>query len=129
MKREIFLTIASIIALLIGFFATIFPSVLLESKGVVDSEVTNVWMQQVGILLIAIGILVFLVRKHNESPTLKAILISNIIIQIGLLIIEIVAYYQGIIPLLSGIIPNSIIHIILAFGFGYYLLKFKKDNS
>lgn len=122
MKLKTFLSIVSPVALIIGLIALFYPSLLLESKGVVPQESVKVWMSEVGVLLISTGIILFLVRKEEKSKALKAILIGNTIIQIGLLCIEILAYQRGVIKEISGIIPNSILHIILSIGFIYYLL-------
>jgi hypothetical protein len=123
MSRQIFLTIASVIAFCVGLFATLFPGTLLESKGVEPLVGTLVWMRETGLLLIAVGIINFLIRKHESSETLKTILLGNIIIQIGLFVIELLAYFNGVITKLSGIIPNLTLHILLAIGFIYFLLK------
>lgn len=120
MDRKTFLTIASIIALLVGTVAIIFPGSLLQSKGVEPISGTVVWVTEVGILLIAVGIIAFGIRKHETSATMKVILFGNIIIQIGLTVIELIAYSDGIITKLSGIIPNIALHIIMATGFIYY---------
>ena len=119
MKRSFFLLIASLIALSVGAFALFAPATLLQSKGVF-SAAANVWTQQVGVFLIAVGVIVFLVRNHEDSPTLRAILAGNAVAQIGLLPIEVLAYKAGTITQLSGIVPNSVIHVILAAGFLYY---------
>ena len=123
MSRSTFLTITAFIALFIGFAALFFPAVLLESKGVVNNPAANVWMSEVGVLLLAIGVIVFLIRKEPDSLALKAILTGIIVIQSGLLLVEIAAYSKGIIIEISGIIPNSIIHTGLIIGLAYYLIR------
>jgi hypothetical protein len=131
MSRPIFLTIASFIALSVGAFALLFPGILLESKGVVPLATTSVWMRETGLLLLALGIINFAMRKHEPSGTLKALLSGNIIIQIGLFVIELLAYSNNVITKLSGIIPNLILHILLAIGFAYFLktMDLKTDNT
>ncbi len=128
MNRKIFLTMAAAIGLGVGSFALLFPSPLLASKGVSSVE-ANIWAREVGVLLIAIGVIAYLVRGHDDSPTLKAILLGNIIIQLGLLSIELLAYQDGIITLLSGIIPNTALHVVLAAGFTFYFMKMKLSES
>jgi len=114
MKRKTFLSIVSPVALIIGLVALFFPSILLESKGVIPGGPVKVWMSEVGILLVSAGVILFLVRKEEDSIALKAILIGNTLVQIGLL---------GVIKEVSGIIPNSILHVLLSIGFIYYLSK------
>lgn len=129
MKRKTFLSIVSPVALIIGFVALFYPTILLESKGVISNEPVKVWMSEVGILLISTSIILFLVRKEEDSIALKAILFGNVIIQIGLLSIEILAYQKGVIKEVSGIIPNSILHIILTIGFIYHWSKITTPNK
>ncbi len=128
MTRQTFLGIASFIALAVGTFALIFPEILLESKGVAPNAAVNVWVREVGILLISVGVTAFLYRTHEDSPTLQAVFIGNIILQLGLLAIEPIAYANGVITQLSGIVPNTILHVLLASGFIYYLVKMPKQG-
>jgi hypothetical protein len=125
MSRQWFLTIASIIAFSVGIFALLFPGTLLESKGVEPLVGTLVWTRETGLLLMTIGLIIFSIRKHEESTTLKALLFGNIIIQIGLFLIELIAFYNGIITTLSGILPNLSLHVLLTIGFAYYWATMK----
>lgn len=122
MKRSTFLTLASTIALTIGAFSLLAPALLLDSKGV-SSKLALIWTREVGVLLFAIGLILFMVREHEDSSTLRAVMIGSTVIQIGLLPIEMIAYREGLITRISGIIPNTIVHIFLASGFCYYILK------
>ncbi len=123
MKRSTFLIIASMIALAVGAFALISPAIFLESKGITVGGAVNVWMREVGVLLISIGVVAFLVRNHEDSATLRALFIGNIIVQLGLLVIEPIAYSNGIITKLSGVVPNTLLNLCLAVGFAYYATK------
>ena len=129
MSRQIFLTIASLIALSVGIFALLFPAVLLESKGVELLNGTLVWAREVGVLLICLGIIGFSTRKHDSSATLKALLFGNIFIQIGLFLIELIAYSNGIITKISGIIPNLSLHVLLTIGFAYFWATMKVSKN
>lgn len=113
MKRNVFLTITGSIALIIGFTALIFPTELLESKGVISDDTLKVWVMEVGILLLAMGCILILIRNEKDSRALKAIFIGNIIIHIGLFTIELIAYKNHIITEIMGIIPNGILHFTL----------------
>lgn len=128
MSRQFFLTIASIIAFSVGLFAILFPSTLLESKGVEPLAGTLVWTRETGLLLLTIGIIAFSIRKHETSETLKVFLWGNVIIQIGLFAIELLAYFSGIITKFSGIIPNLILHILLAIGFIHFWATLKSKT-
>jgi hypothetical protein len=120
MSQRAFLTLVAIVALAIGSFAAIAPGALLESKGVIPSEAGNLWARELGIALVALGLVSFLARKHEPSPTLRAFLIGNAVLQVGLFPVEIIAYARGVITSLAGIVPNSILHLVLAAGFAYF---------
>lgn len=120
MNRQTFLALASIIAVCVGIFALTMPDVLLESKGVAANAGANVWVREVGLVLISIGVMAFLMKGHANSPSLRVFLMGNAILQLGLLPIEIAALAQGVITKASGIVPNSILHVLLACGFAYY---------
>ncbi|NMM29049.1 MAG: hypothetical protein HHJ12_17625 [Glaciimonas sp.] len=129
MNRKTFLTFASIIALGVGAFALLQPAVLLESKGVALNAAADVWMRELGIALISIGVMLLVVRGHPDSPTLRAFLIGNAILQLGLLPIEIVAFVNGVITKVSGIVPNSVLHLLLACGFAYFAISMKTPTQ
>ncbi len=107
----------SLIALAIGTWAIVAPASLLASKGVAPIPATLVWVREVGVLLVALGVLAFAVRAQPDSPSLRAIFGANAVVQLGLLPIELVAHAQGTIPALAGIVPNSVLHAVLAATF------------
>jgi hypothetical protein len=124
--RTTFLTLSSLIALAVGAFALALPHALLESKGVsLPNHAAAVWVREVGITILALGVILFLVRKHADSPTLRAVLFGNAIVQLGLLPIEIRAYQNGVLGLASGIIPNSVLHVLLAGGFLLFAVRMR----
>jgi hypothetical protein len=125
MNRKTFLTIASLIALAVGLYALVAPELLLQSKGVEVNAGTMIWVREVGVMLVAVGLTVLMVRNHADSSTLKAVLLGNVVVQLGLLVIEPLAYQAGIITKLAGIAPNTMIHVLLASGFCYFALKMR----
>jgi hypothetical protein len=129
MTRKLFLSIVGLLALAIGSFALSAPALLLEAKGVSPSEAANVWVREVGLSIIALGLVTFLARGDRDSPTLRAFLIGNAVLQVGLFPIEIVAYAQGVITEISGVLPNSILHLLLAAGFIYFAARIKTPAS
>ena len=70
--------------------------------------------------MFALGIMAFLMRAQPDSPVLRVFLIGNALVQLGLFPIEILAAFAGVITKISGIVPNSILHLALAFGFLYF---------
>ena len=124
--RSTFLTLASVVALAIGSIAVGLPHVLLAGKGVaLPNLAAAVWVREVGVSIFAQGVTMFLVRKHADSPTLRAFFCGSAIVQVGLLGIELAAYRERVIPLLSGILPNSVLHVVLASGFLAYAARMR----
>ena len=117
MKRKHFLTFASVVALVVGSVALIAPGVLLAIKGIVGNDAADVWMREVGVVLVSIGCIAWCIRDHPDSPTMRAFLWGNALLQLLLFPVEIPAYAQGTITNVSGIVPNSILHVLLGLGF------------
>jgi len=121
LPRSTFLSFAAAAALAVGSFAVALPHVLLAGKGVaLPNDAAALWVREVGVTIFALGAILFLVRKHPESPTLRALLWGNALVQLGLLALELAAHRQGVIPRLSGILPNLVLHVVLAIGFVAY---------
>jgi hypothetical protein len=130
MTRKTFLTIVSPIALAIGALAVIAPGTLVEGvKHAAPSEAANVMARTVGVLLVSFGLLNFLVRGHGDSPTMRAILAANLLLQLGLLPIDPLAYAHGVYAGLGSCVPNTVLHVLLASGFGYHLLTTRPSRS
>jgi hypothetical protein len=125
MNRKSFLTVAGAIALCVGMLALFLPAVLLESKGVPAHAAAEVWVREVGIALVSIALVALCVRGHPDSPTLKAFLLGNAMLQIGLFPIEIIAFANGTLSKLSGIVPNSLLHVGMAAAFVYYASRIR----
>jgi hypothetical protein len=116
--RALFLTLGAAVAVGIGSLAVALPDVLLASKGVaLPNEAAATWVREVGVAIFALGVMMFLVRTHADSPTLRAFFVGNAIVQLGLLPIELRAYHAGVITRASGVIPSSVLHVLLASGF------------
>jgi hypothetical protein len=128
--RTMFLTLSACVALAVGSLALSFPETLLETKGVaLPNQAAAVWVREVGVTIVALGVLMFLVRKHDDSPTLRAVLLGNAIVQLGLLPIEIRAYQQGVLGLVSGVIPNSALHLALFAGFVFFAMRIRAPGQ
>jgi hypothetical protein len=129
MSRKLFLTITAVVASLIGVFALTAPSVLITSvKVAAPSETANVMARTVGILLITVGVLDFLVKDHEDSPTMRSVLIANLVLQIGIMPIDPSAYATGVYKTVGSFAPNTVLHVLLASGFIYFLAKMKRSD-
>jgi hypothetical protein len=129
MPRKTFLFIFSLVATAIGGLALAAPATLLESKGVVPAAATKVWVRELGVVILALGVVAFLLRGEADSRALRAFLIGNAIVQIGLFPIEIMATFGGVLTKLAGIVPNSILHLALAIGFVHFAIRVKVGRA
>lgn len=120
MSRKTFLTLAGAIGLLVGLVATLSPATILVGKGVAPELATMVWVREVGALILAASVLAILVRGHGDSPTMRAVLFANALLHASLFPIEIMAWRYGIITRGDGIVPNTILHVVLAATFVFY---------
>ena len=120
MARRSFLTFSSVVAFAVAVFALGFPRGLLAGKGVTPDAALLVWVREVGALILAAGVTTFLVRKAPDSEALRGVLIGNAVLHLALLPIELVAFSQGIISKLGGVVPNSVLHLALAVGFALH---------
>jgi hypothetical protein len=126
--RTLFLTLGATVALPIGALALAFPHALLESKGVaLPNAAAALWVRELGVAILALGVMMFSVRRHADSPTLRAFLFGNAIVQIGLLPLELIAYHERVITIVSGIVPNSVLHLVLASGFLSFASRMKQS--
>ena len=129
MKQKAFLTLVSLVALAVGTMALALPATLLESKGVLPDAATQIWVRQTGLLILATGLSTYLVRAHPDSATLRSLLLCNAALQAGILPIELGAHFQGTIPRLSSVLPNSIFHLFSGLGFLYFGLRMRSRLS
>lgn len=60
---------------------------------------------QVGVGLLGTGVVSFLIRGHAPSATVRVFL------------------FDGTITKLSGIVPNTVLHVVLASGFLFFALQ------
>jgi hypothetical protein len=118
LSRKTFLTIAALIATLIGAIATLSPGFLLTvMKGADAAPAALVMARTTGVLLLFAGLLTWLVRDHPPSPTLRAVLIANAALQLLLLPIDPLGWASGAFTTLGSFVPNLVIHSALCAGF------------
>lgn len=130
MHRRTFLTIAAIVPSAVGVVTLVFPGAFLqEVKAALPSETANVMARTVGVLLLTIGALNFMVRDHEDSPTLRAVCIANLFLQIAIIPIDPLAYFNGVYTTLGAFVPNTVLHVGLAYGFAYYLRRMRRTRN
>lgn len=122
MTRKLLLTATGMTALAVGALALLAPAILVEEiKAATPSASANVMARTSGVLLIAVGLLDLLVRRHADSRTMRAILIVNLVLQLAILPIDPLAFAAGTFTTLGSFVPNTILHLLLAAGFAYRL--------
>ncbi len=120
-----FLTVVGSIALAVGALALSSPLQLLASKGAAPSPATVVWVREVGVNILALGVMSLLMRRHAPSPTLRAFFAGNAVVQLGLLPIELLAWRDGTLTQLAGVMPNSVLHAVLGVTFVVLALRMR----
>lgn len=116
-KRNLFLSIASGVALLVGLIATLLPETFLVLKGVAPVAGPMLWMRETGLLLLGFAGFAFAARQLPASRFTLRFLIINVAVQLGLPTFEIIAYSAGILTGWASIVPSSLLNVMLAIGF------------
>ena len=130
MKRSTFLAVASFIAMAIGLFALSTPVVLLETAKVAIANGAAVAMTRtVGVLIFCSGILNYMVRNDPDSGTLKSVLVANLLLQVAMMPLDPIAYAVGAFHTLGSFVPNTILHVLLAGGFVFYLSRMRVPHA
>ncbi|HKY37516.1 MAG TPA: hypothetical protein VJN18_16350 [Polyangiaceae bacterium] len=127
MNRQTFMLIGSLVAFAVAGLALVWPSGLLASKGVELGAPVSVWVREVGALILAFGVTTFHARKSNDSVALRAVLVGGAVLHLGLLPIELVAYWQGVITKASGVAPNSVLHVTLGLASLHFACSVTQD--
>ncbi|SMX30187.1 hypothetical protein TRP8649_04329 [Pelagimonas phthalicica] len=121
MSRKTFLTFAAFIACTIGTIAFLFPTTLLvDMKSAQPTGAGLVMARTAGAFLFSIGVLNILVRSHEASPTLAAILLANALLQVLILPVDPLAYMFGIYASPMSFLPNTLLHLVLLAGFLHF---------
>ncbi len=128
MKRQTFLTIAAIVALLFAAFMFAAPDKMMESQGISPDDLVKVMLQFMSIMMFSIAVITFLSRKDPGSIALRAVLTGSTVMHILSMSIDWLGYARGIFPKVSGIMPGTIVHLIFAIGFIYYLVKLPRQK-
>lgn len=115
MRRTLILALSGTVAGLVGSLALFAPAVLLELvKGVEATGPARVMASTVGVLLLVVALLNLLVCTHRDSPTLRMVLVTNLVLQLALLPVDPLAYATGVFDTLGSWVPNTVLHVVLA---------------
>jgi hypothetical protein len=117
MKRSSFLLIAAVIPLLFGLVMMVVPDAMLSNSLTSDANLqTHSVTQWVGFGVFTVGLINFLSRNDGGSPTLKAIMIGNIVFHTLGVFFDIYDYSIGVMKL-AGILTGLAPHTLLIIGF------------
>ena len=124
MSRKLLFTITAVTAGAVGALALLFPRVLIAGvKMAATTPAAEVMARTVGVLLLGIAVLDFLVRDHEDSPSLRAILLTNLFVQLAILPIDPMAYATGVYGTPAAFVPNTVLHLVLATGYARALFR------
>ena len=113
MNLNLLLSCTAALALVVGVLAVTRPAKFLESKGALVTPAAVIWMREVGVLIFCQGLTAFLLRDEPLTHPVRAFLIGAALTQFGLLPLEIAGYWRGSLTRLRGIVPNSVLHVVL----------------
>ncbi len=129
-RRALFMSVVAAIATTIGVLALAAPELLLtEVKHATANPAALVMARTAGVGFLAVGVLNFAVRNHPDSPTFRAILLANLVLQLAILPIDPIAYLQGTFQTLGSFVPNTALHVVLAVGFAWLWLRSRDTDS
>lgn len=128
-NRSAFLTTVAITALAVGALSLLAPETLITVvKRAPPSPTAIVQARTVGVLLLSIGVLDLLVRRHEDSATMQAVLRANLFLQLAILPIDPCAYATGVYTTWGSFLPNTILHLVLAAGFVMHLGRMRVNT-
>jgi hypothetical protein len=85
-------------------------------------------MRETGVLLLGVGIMALGMRRQPHSAGMKAFMLGNLFVQLGLIATELLGYHDGTITRFWGVAPNLVLNFLLASGFAFFWLRAKFDD-
>jgi hypothetical protein len=128
MKRSVFFIITAILGAIFGGMMLFVPDKAAAGFGIVSSPETSMFFRLIGGMVFSAGFLNFLVRNHQDSGTLKAVLLFNIVFHAIGLINDSIAVLSGVLDFLK-ISSGLLIHLFVGIGSIIYLLQIKSTNK
>ena len=127
MKRSLFFLITAIIGVLFGVMLFLAPAKGADGFGVTASPEVVALFRALGAMILAMGIMNFLVRNHPASQTLKMVLLTNIISHGLTMIADIYGIASGTLQF-SKLVVGQGTHLFIGIGSLIYLLKMEKTT-
>jgi hypothetical protein len=85
---------------------------------------STILFRSLGGLILASGVLNYLVRHQADSPTLKAVLIFNVVFHALSMANDFAGTAQGTLGM-DKIIPGQIAHLFIGIGSAWYAMRMK----
>jgi uncharacterized membrane protein YfcA len=121
MNLNMFLLISAIVAALFGLGFVLVPGFMFSIYGVASSPAAILGFRLFGSVLIAIGVLTWLLKDSTDWPAIKALLLS---VAIGNAIGFLLVFFATINGTLSAMGWSAVlIYLLLLIGEGYFLSR------
>jgi hypothetical protein len=128
MKRSTFLAISAVLAFLFGVGFLFFPQQNVSAFGIDATPAVVSFARAVGSMLLALGVLNWMVRREPMSGALRAILWANLIIQAIDAVLNVMDITGGVVSPAGGWFGEAV-HVLLAASFAYYLFSPARDSA
>ena len=122
MKRSLFLLITAILALLFGGLMFFAPSLAAQAFGIPDSVGVDALFRILGATLLSLAVLNFLVRNHPSSPTLTAVLWTDVATHGIGLVADLWSVGAGAFTFTAAL-PGLVVHVFVGVGALIYALR------
>lgn len=128
MKQSHFLLATAVIAALFGGMTLFFPDKAAGTFGLTTNAESSIVFRWLGAITLCSAFLNFLVRNDNNSNTLKAVLIFTGAFHALSLIVDLMGINQGVLTL-NKLIPGIILHLLIAMGSIFFIMRFKYSSN
>src|SRR5947209_7996944 len=116
-----FLLISAIVALIFGFGFVLLPGVMFSIYGIASAPAAVLGFRLFGSVLIAIGVLTWLLKDSTDWPAIKALLLSVAIGNVIGLLFVLLATLNGTLSAMGW--SAVLIYLLLLIGEGYFLSR------
>jgi hypothetical protein len=127
MKRSTFLLISGIAAFLFGAMMFFLPGMAAQLLGIAPTPAVASVLRGMGGLIIGSGVINFLVRNYNDTETLKAVLLTNIVTHLFGLLADLLGVNDGALTIIK-MAPVEATHLFVGIGSLIFLLKLKNSS-
>lgn len=125
MKRSVFLRITALLSFVFGAMLFFVPAFAAQIIGIAFSPETGSVLCGMGGLILGSGLINLMLRNSIDTHTLKALLWTNIIINVLGTIADLRGLSDGVLTL-SRIAPVQITHVFMGVGSAICLVGLKK---